>query len=151
MPNWNTYRAPPLNTLFIILWYDNGVGDNGMYLCVCVCVQSSVLIFQEFSFFSYQLRHKWRIWLSAFFFKTTEFTIKCLLFTVLTWWLFLMGPLLEMNLIRTWCVIFLKCFFWFPFDKCLIRIFAYVHKLDFFFWVLFYGLSQLLSVLYWLF
>ena len=44
-----------------------------------------------------------------------------------------MGPLLEMNLIRTWCVIFLKCFFWFPFDKCLIRIFAYVHKLDFFF------------------
>ena len=125
-------------------------------VCVCMLVFHRVKhefcfnLSRVFFFFPYQLRHKWRIWLNAFF-KTPEFTIKCLLFTLLTWWLFLMGPLLEMNPIRTWCVIFFLIFFWFPFDKCLIRIFAYVHKLDFFFWVLFMVFLKLLSVLYWLF
>ena len=33
-----TGPPPALNTLLIILWYDNGVGDNGMYVCVRVLV-----------------------------------------------------------------------------------------------------------------
>lgn len=68
------------------------------------------------------------------FLISLEFTIKCLLFNVSIWWLFLIVSVLGMN---THGVLFLKMFFWFLCVKCLIRIFVYVPRLDGF-WIFFF-------------